>query len=167
MAGADVGGGGGGNKRHQKKGRKPKRRMKIRIDMTPLVDVAFLLLTFFMLTTVFRLPQALEIMLPETNKQTVDIAESKMITIRVSNDMTIYWNKGFDVPQKMNFDKLTEFIAARKAERPDWIFKVIVDREAKSHALIDIIDELKVNQLDKFSIVPITEIDKKEMARAI
>ena len=167
MAGADVGGGGGGNKRHQKKGRKPKRRMKIRIDMTPLVDVAFLLLTFFMLTTVFRLPQALEIMLPETNKQTVDIAESKMITIRVSNDMTIYWNKGFDVPQKMNFDKLSEFITARKAERPDWIFKVIVDREAKSHALIDIIDELKVNQLDKFSIVPITEIDKKEMARAI
>lgn len=167
MAGADVGGGGGGNKRHQKKGRKPKRRMKIRIDMTPLVDVAFLLLTFFMLTTVFRLPQALEIMLPETNKQTVDIAESKMITIRVSNDMTIYWNKGFDVPQKMAFDKLSEFVAQRKAERPDWIFKVIVDREAKSHALIDIIDELKSNQLDKFSIVPITEIDKKEMARAI
>lgn len=167
MAGADVGGGGGGKQRHQKKGRKPKRRMKIRIDMTPLVDVAFLLLTFFMLTTVFRLPQALEIMLPETNKQTVDIAESKMITIRVSNDMTIYWNKGFDVPQKMAFDKFADFVTERRKERADWIFKVIVDRDAMSHALIDIIDELKTHELDKFSIVPISEIDKKEMARAI
>ncbi len=166
MAGADVGGG-GGNKRHQKKGRKPKKRMKIRIDMTPLVDVAFLLLTFFMLTTVFRLPNALEIVLPETNKSNVEVAESKMITLRVGNDMTIYWSKGFDVPQKMSFDQLHDFIVKRRSERSDWIFKLIVDRDAKSHALIDMIDELKSNQLDRFTIVPITEIDKKEMARAI
>lgn len=166
MAGADVGGG-GGQKRHQKKGRRPKKRMKVRIDMTPLVDVAFLLLTFFMLTTVFRLPNALEIVLPETKNQTLDIAESKMITIRVGDDMVIYWNKGFDVPQKMAFDKFPEFVKARRAERTDWIIKVIVDRKAKSHALIDIVDKLIVNQLDRFTIVPITEIDKKEMARAI
>lgn len=167
MAGADVGGGGGGKKHHQKKGRKPKRRMKIRIDMTPLVDVAFLLLTFFMLTTVFKLPNALEIMLPETNKTNVEVKESTMITLRVGGDMTIYWNRGFDVPAKMPFEKLDEFVKQKRAERADWIFKIIVDRDAKSHALIDIVDVLKYNQLDKFSIVPITEIDKKEMARAI
>lgn len=166
MSGADVGGG-GGKSRHQKKGRKPKKRMKIRIDMTPLVDVAFLLLTFFMLTTVFKLPNALEIMLPETNKSNVEVAESKMITLRVGSDMTIYWNRGFDVPAKMAFDKFKEFVQKKKAERSDWIFKITVDRDAQSHALIDIIDELKYNNLDKFSIVPITEIDKKEMARAI
>lgn len=166
MSGADVGGG-GGQKRHAKKGRKPKRRMRIRIDMTPLVDVAFLLLTFFMLTTVFKLPQALEIVLPETNKQTVDVAESKMITLRVGDDMTIYWNKGTDVPQKMTFDKFSAFIDQKATERRDWIFKIIVDRKAKSHALIDIVDELKVKAMDRFTIVPINEIDKREMARAI
>ena len=41
--------------------RRPKRRVGVRIDMTPMVDVAFLLLIFFMVTTVFRTPQALEI----------------------------------------------------------------------------------------------------------
>ena len=41
-----------------------KRRVGIRIDMTPMVDVAFLLLIFFMVTTVFRTPKALEINLP-------------------------------------------------------------------------------------------------------
>src|SRR5438552_9274800 len=43
---------------------RPKRRVGVRIDMTPMVDVAFLLLIFFMVTTVFRTPQALEINLP-------------------------------------------------------------------------------------------------------
>ena len=49
---ADVGGGDSGGKKRGK--RKPKKRVSIRIDMTPLVDVAFLLLTFFMLTTQFK-----------------------------------------------------------------------------------------------------------------
>jgi biopolymer transport protein ExbD len=44
--------------------RRKKRRVGIRIDMTPMVDVAFLLLIFFMVTTVFRTPKALEINLP-------------------------------------------------------------------------------------------------------
>ena len=38
-----------------------KKRVSIRIDMTPLVDVAFLLLTFFMLTTVFKPAEEVEI----------------------------------------------------------------------------------------------------------
>ena len=48
-----------------KKGlRRPKRRVAIRIDMTPMVDIAFLLLIFYMVTTVFAMPQAMEINLP-------------------------------------------------------------------------------------------------------
>ena len=42
-------------------------RVTIRIDMTPMVDIAFLLLIFFMVTTVFRLPQAMEMVLPEND----------------------------------------------------------------------------------------------------
>lgn len=45
-----------------------KRRLAIRIDMTPMVDVAFLLLTFFMLTTQFKPPQEVQIALPTSDK---------------------------------------------------------------------------------------------------
>ena len=41
-------------------GRAKKKRVGVRIDMTPMVDVAFLLLIFFMVTTVFRRPLAME-----------------------------------------------------------------------------------------------------------
>jgi len=50
-------------KSHGKK-RKKARRLGVRIDMTPLVDVAFLLLTFFMYTTTMSRPQTMEINLP-------------------------------------------------------------------------------------------------------
>ena len=46
--------------KHKKGRRRKPKRIGIKIDMTPMVDVAFLLLIFFMCTTVFRKPQALE-----------------------------------------------------------------------------------------------------------
>jgi biopolymer transport protein ExbD len=52
-----------------KKGlRRPKRRISIRIDMTPMVDIAFLLLIFYMVSTVFSMPQAMEINLPPKDR---------------------------------------------------------------------------------------------------
>ncbi|MBI3193765.1 MAG: biopolymer transporter ExbD, partial [Ignavibacteriae bacterium] len=43
-----------------------KARIAVKIDMTPMVDVAFLLLTFFMLTTQFRPPEEVQIILPSS-----------------------------------------------------------------------------------------------------
>ena len=67
--------------KHKKGGirkRQPK-RLGVKIDMTPMVDVAFLLLIFFMCTTVFRKPQALEINLPPDPKAKVEIAQSNVV----------------------------------------------------------------------------------------
>src|SRR5712671_625394 len=78
----------------KKKGKgmsRPKRRVGIRIDMTPMVDVAFLLLIFFMVTTVFRTPQALEINLPPKKDVTVQVGESKILELRVLPDDRVYW----------------------------------------------------------------------------
>src|SRR5689334_2305009 len=74
--------------------RRPKRRVGVRIDMTPMVDVAFLLLIFFMVTTVFRTPQALEINLPPDNQTPKPIAESKILQLRVLSDLQVYWKRG-------------------------------------------------------------------------
>ena len=82
MSGGGVDAGGGGSRSRKKGKRKPKKRMNVRIDMTPLVDVAFLLLTFFMMTTVFRKPSTMEINLPP-NDVNVEIAESNLLTLRI------------------------------------------------------------------------------------
>ncbi|NMW21528.1 MAG: biopolymer transporter ExbD [Chlorobiaceae bacterium] len=59
------------------------KRIGFRIDMTPMVDVAFLLLTFFMLTTKFRPPEVVKITLPSSHS-VQKLPESNVLTVTVS-----------------------------------------------------------------------------------
>src|SRR5512140_2817902 len=81
----------GGSRGH--KGKRKKTRIGVRIDMTPMVDVAFLLLTFFMLTTSMSKPQTMEINLPQAETK-ADVAESNLLTLRITEDFRIFWNIG-------------------------------------------------------------------------
>ncbi len=91
MAAVDVPESGGGGK-----GKKKKRRISIRLDMTPMVDIAFLLLIFYMVTTVFAAPQAMDINLPKESdeEQTMDVKKSNLAVIRVDSTDTFWWTIG-------------------------------------------------------------------------
>src|SRR5512146_1210558 len=98
MAGVDL-----GEKKPSGGGPSWKRpRVKIRIDMTPMVDIAFLLLIFFMVTTVFRLPQAMEMILPENDPDnpppTLNVFEKNLITFMVLPDDSLAYQIGSDKP---------------------------------------------------------------------
>ncbi|MCZ6775123.1 MAG: biopolymer transporter ExbD [Ignavibacteria bacterium] len=69
------------------------RRVGIRIDMTPLVDIAFLLLTFFMMTTQFKPLEEVEIILPSSHSE-FKLPESDVMTINIGEDGRIFL--GFD-----------------------------------------------------------------------
>jgi biopolymer transport protein ExbD len=51
-------------------------KREVDVDMNPMVDLAFLLLTFFMLATTFSKPQAMEILVPAKAKDTEEIKET-------------------------------------------------------------------------------------------
>lgn len=61
------------------------KRVGFRLDMTPMVDVAFLLLTFFMLTTKFRPPETVSIDLPQSHSN-MKLPESDVMTVTVASD---------------------------------------------------------------------------------
>ena len=61
MAEVQQGGGGG----HKKGDKVRAKKMSTKIDMTPMVDLAFLLLTFFLLTTTFNKPKTMEVNMPD------------------------------------------------------------------------------------------------------
>ena len=165
MSGGGVDAGGGGSRSRKKGKRKPKKRMNVRIDMTPLVDVAFLLLTFFMMTTVFRKPSTMEINLPPSDVS-VEIAESNLLTLRIDEAKMIYYSIGIDVPKKLKFEDLKKFLVESASQNPKLVVLLKIDRKGKFNYMVDIIDELNVAKLDRFSIAPMTEIDLREMARA-
>ncbi len=162
MAGADVGGGESrGKRKHKKRGKK---RLGVRIDMTPLVDVAFLLLTFFMLTTVLRKQQTLEINLPPSNAK-VEVAQSNLITVYVNEDDKVFWNTGTEKPHSLEFNNLQKFFEKQLADNPKIIVLIKLDRKSKFHCMVDIIDDLNLAKLERFSIAPMNDQDKKFLAK--
>ncbi|MCS7086328.1 MAG: biopolymer transporter ExbD, partial [Bacteroidia bacterium] len=94
---AEVGGdGGGGKKKKQKKGRK--KRSMPRIDMTPMVDLGFLLLTFFVLTARLSTPTVMPVVVPadkDPNEKEQDkVSEEKILNLILTGKDRIYWYKG-------------------------------------------------------------------------
>jgi len=148
-----------GKKKHKKK-----RRIGIRIDMTPMVDVAFLLLTFFMLTTTMSKPQTMEINLPPGESK-VEVAESNLLTLRVMDDSGIFWNIGVEPPKKIEFKDLHNLLVERSQSNPKLITLVKVDRKAKYKQMVDIMDELQVANITRFSLAPMFPQDKEEVAK--
>ncbi|MBI3195839.1 MAG: biopolymer transporter ExbD [Ignavibacteriae bacterium] len=161
---ADVGG--GAPRGHDKKKKKKKmRRLNIRIDMTPMVDVAFLLLTFFIMTTTMSRPQTMEINLPPGETQ-VEVAESNLLTLRVKEDGSIFWNIGVEKPNKIEFAKLRETLEQKAAQNPKLITLIKIDRKGKYVMMVDIMDELNLANITRFSLAPMEETDKKILEQA-
>ena len=106
---AEIEGGGGGGK--HKGGKKRGKKMSTRVDFTPMVDLGFLLITFFMLTTSMNKPQTMEINMPDKNvieeKDKTLVKESQAITLLLAKDdkvVTYFLKDGVpSTPQIQNF----------------------------------------------------------------
>jgi biopolymer transport protein ExbD len=98
---------GGGRVQHQKKRAK---KLSTRIDMTPMVDLGFLLLTFFMLTTTFSQPKVTELTPPIKTKDSTKIIDSLALTLVLSKDNRIYYYNGkLNTNPDSNNIELTDF----------------------------------------------------------
>lgn len=86
--------GGGG---HKKGGKVRSKKMSTRIDFTPMVDLGFLLITFFMLTTTLAKPQIMALVMPEKDIKKEDVEpvkESKVLTLLLGGNNKVYWYEG-------------------------------------------------------------------------
>lgn len=135
----------GGQKKHKKvRGKK----LSTRVDFTPMVDLGFLLITFFMLTTTMSKPKTMEINMPVKDK-TVDstkIKESTAMTIILSENDRIYYYFGITDP----VIEITNF-------KPDGIRKILLERNDPQLVKINY---LKKRFNDK-------EIDEKEFRKEL
>lgn len=157
MAGMDAAAPRGHDKK--KKKHKRMRRLGVRIDMTPMVDVAFLLLTFFMLTTSMNRPQTMEINLPPSDTK-VEVAQSNLLTLRVKEDGSMYWNIADEPPQKVEYKNLRALMTQKLQQNPKLITLIKVDRKGKYHMMVDIMDELNLANITRFSLAPMLDADK-------
>ena len=92
MAELDTSSGGGG-----KKGKVRSKKQATKVDLTAMVDLAFLLITFFMLTTSLSKPQAMDIAKPDKDakdENRLELRESQTMTILLGKNVKIAWYMG-------------------------------------------------------------------------
>jgi biopolymer transport protein ExbD len=143
-----------------------KRRMGVAIDNTPLVDVGFLLLTFFMLTTTFRPPEEVQIILPSSHSA-FKLPETDVMLVSISKDNRIFL--GFD-SQRMTGrifgeeNKLRAAVEVTTKELPDMLVRARIanpklrtvvkgDKEAEYGITEDVMDILQKTQITRFNLV--------------
>jgi len=134
--------------------RRPQRRVGIRIDMTPMVDVAFLLLIFFMVTTVFRRPLAMEVNMPAPGAK-VEVPESNVMTVLIDRDEAMFYRQGTGPLQAVTWAGLRELFVAGQRANPDLIVLVKIHREARYEGMVEMMDTLEDAHMQRFSLIPL------------
>ncbi|MEI7695442.1 MAG: biopolymer transporter ExbD [Chlorobium sp.] len=163
----------------QKKGRRGSKRIGFHLDMTPMVDVAFLLLTFFMLTTTFSKSNTMEINTPP-EKTEVKVVEKNVLTLRIADDIMAYCSLGGALPRKVRMydsgdsrqqsalsSELRQLLKQQTAANQKLVIVVKLSEKAKYRHLVDIIDELNLMKIERFSLDDYTDQDALEITRAI
>lgn len=150
MASIDTGDSGGGKKVRSKK-------MDTRIDFTPMVDLGFLLITFFMLTTTLSKPNIMPMIFPEKKIDKEDlepVKESKVLTLLLGADDKVYYYEGITEPTLDSTDFSAEGLRALLLDKKARVSKQFPDVEK--------VDTLK-NGTIRTRIVPEVNVILKPM----
>lgn len=163
MAELDTSGGGS-----KKGGKVRSKKMSTKVDLTAMVDLAFLLITFFMLTTTLSKPQAMDMFMPDKNdkEEQLDVKASRTMTVLLGSDNKIVWYMGVlgdNAPTVDNFGKngiRSSLIENSKkviagTGDPKKGLMVIVKPTDKSNYknFVDILDEIKIAAIPSYGIV--------------
>jgi biopolymer transport protein ExbD len=103
---ADTGGGG-----KHKGGKVRSKKMSTKVDFTPMVDLGFLLITFFMLTTTLNKPNIMAVVLPEDKKDPIEqppVKESKVLTLLLGPRDKVFYYNGITDPKLDSTDYSAE-----------------------------------------------------------
>lgn len=108
MASIDSGGGDSGHKKGP--GVKKAKKLSTRVDMTPMVDLGFLLITFFVFTATMNEPTALDLNMPkdvDDDKKKTEVKESSVLTILLGKGDQVYYYEGKLEADASNFKTTT------------------------------------------------------------
>jgi len=108
MASIEGGGEGGGHKKGP--GVKKAKKLSTRVDMTPMVDLGFLLITFFIFTATMSSPKTMDLNMPKDSEKKEDetkVKQSGALTIMLGKDDKVYFYEGELAPDGSNFKSST------------------------------------------------------------
>jgi biopolymer transport protein ExbD len=128
------------------------RRIGIKIDMTPMVDVAFLLLIFFMSTSQFDPPQKLPISIPDSHSN-LKVPDSDVMTIGVGKNNEILWQIGKNPQEFTDIVNLESVVSEQRRRNPRLRVAIKADKSSDYGTMEDIMAIMQKTNTITFSLV--------------
>ena len=146
-----------------------------RVDLTAMVDLAFLLITFFMLTTSLNKPNAMDVAMPDKNEEDpedrLEIADTRTLTLLLGSNNKIEWYLGeysnpIEGPEVVDYGKegIRPVLLKKQEEIPqrtgEGLIVVIRPSDKSTHRnLVDILDEMNIVEAKQYMIGTISEAE--------
>jgi biopolymer transport protein ExbD len=148
------------------RGVKKTRKLSTRVDLTPMVDLGFLLITFFIFTTTISQPAAMRLNLPADSNPT-PTGESSVITLLLGKNNSIYYYEGID-PAKgstTDFRNIRTILIDKKRRTNPTFFEVILkpSADATYGNTVNILDEMKIDDIHHYVLTDITPYEYRVM----
>ncbi|MFB9861773.1 biopolymer transporter ExbD [Rufibacter immobilis] len=153
-------------------GKKRAKKASTKVDMTPMVDLGFLLLTFFVMTTTLAKPQIMEINMPvkpKNEQEQMELKASNAFTILLGSDDRIFFYRGLHQPnvgiiptvEESNWSAngIRKTVLEATRANPNLVVLVKADETSSYKNLVDILDEMAITSTQKYAIVPLDNAD--------
>jgi len=144
-----------------------------RVDMTPMVDLGFLLITFFMLTTTMAKPKTMDLVMPKEDGDPMSLPAKKALTVILGPNNRIAWYEGIGndpaTPPQVHYTSyanrngIRDVIIRKKAavfqdfHKNELMVLIKADKASNYKNVVDIMDEMLINKVDRYAVVDITD----------
>ncbi|GAB2962544.1 biopolymer transporter ExbD [Hymenobacter coalescens] len=154
----------------QPRGTKPRaKKHAFRLDMTPMVDLAFLLLTFFMLTTTFARPNVMQLTMPDSHGEPTSVGQKNALTLLLDKNQQVHYFFGQNAPNARPELHTTNFgaeglrrVLLEQRQRNPRITVLIKTTPAATYGdMVDALDEMTITGQKKYAVV---DTDAQDLA---
>jgi biopolymer transport protein ExbD len=129
-----------------------KGRVGVKLDMTAMVDVAFLLLIFYMSTTTFKPPETVEVKLPASHAN-LKVPETNILIIYVTKSGEVFISPGAGQTDQLQVSELGAAIKKYRSDNPGYRIALKGDKDAPYGVIEDAMAQLQEVQATRFNLV--------------
>jgi len=150
-----------------------KRKVQLKIDMTPMVDLGFLLISFFIFTTEISKPAATQLYMPH-DADPIEVPASKSLTILIKNHDQVFYYYGDCEKALLNhqilrtsYNEITglgniirqnqQELEGRKVNKRELIVLIKPGKECSYKNVVDVLDEMMINNVTKYAIIDLQQ----------
>ncbi|ASZ10602.1 biopolymer transporter ExbD [Chitinophaga pendula] len=139
-----------------------------RVDMTPMVDLGFLLITFFMLSTTLMQPKTMDLIMPHNDGDPSPLKASNAMTLLLGDHNRIAWYEGLPDNPSVQYTSygqrngIGNIIRRKRAEilqrtgKNQLMVLIKADQHASYKNIVDIMDEMLINKVESYTLADMT-----------